>query len=95
MDEATDWGIQNHGAISVEYDPIWEDGTILSSRIRGITRIGELWTAIAKKKLVAAGNMDKFGIKSKSVQDNDTNKSIEVTKEGKKKKKKKDEKEKK
>ena len=39
--------------------------------------------------------MDKFGIKSKSVQDNDTNKSIEVTKEGKKKKKKKDEKEKK
>ena len=54
------------------------------------------WTdSTKKKKLVAAGNMDKLGIKSKSVQDNDTNKSIEVTKEGKKEEEEKDEKRKK
>ena len=28
---------------SVEYDPLWDDGTILSSRIQSVTKIGELW----------------------------------------------------
>lgn len=55
-------------------------------------------TAVAKKKLVAAGSADKFGMNSKSVQENvmnKLNKSCEAGKEGKKKKKKKDEKERK
>jgi H/ACA ribonucleoprotein complex subunit 4 len=52
-------------------------------------------TAVAKKKSVADGTMDKFGNKSKGVQDDMKNSNEEAPNEGKKKKKKKDEKEKK
>jgi hypothetical protein len=50
---------------------------------------------LQKKKSVADGTKDKFGNKSKGVQDDMKNSNEEAPNEGKKKKKKKDEKEKK